>query len=108
MKVSDTKPLPTPACSLTEMLDRARGIPDIYDGDDAYTIKQIVQKDREQNGAKALSRKTWRERAQEKVEKGEWVQVSVWNDNPGGPRVLNAFIEKDKYDQWLTRKRDSQ
>jgi hypothetical protein len=84
------------------MLERARDIPEIYDGEHAYTIKEIVKKDREKNGPRALSRKTWREIAQDKVDAGEWVQVNVWNHNPGGPRVLKAYIEKDEYEKWVS------
>ena len=94
---------PKPDCSLTEMLaDIDAGDGAIYDGPGAYTVTEMIRNS-------PFSEGTIRERASEKAESGEWIQVLVQRivEATGKAHYPLAWVKTSVYDDWCKRRGDT-
>lgn len=101
--MSDTKPMPTPSTTLSEMLEKAKEKEELYDGPGAYTVPEIVKRDREENGELAWSMTNWRRVRDKKLASGEWIEVRVPGKQRSGSRIVNAYVERDEYEKWQSQ-----
>ena len=91
---------PIPSCSLTEMLAEIEASPDsIYDGPGAHTITEMIEDSPCAGG-------TIRERAKEKVDSGEWVQVLVQRiiQGTGKAHYPLAWVKRTVYEDWKNKR----
>jgi hypothetical protein len=91
---------PIPSCSLTEMLAEIEANRDaIYDGPGAHTIAEMIEDS-------PFAQGTIRERAKEKVDSGEWVQVSVQRiiRGTGKAHYPLAWVKRTTYEEWKDKR----
>ena len=98
----DNNPMekPTPPCSLSEMLaDIDAGGDAIYDGPGAHTIADMIEES-------PFAQGTLRERADDMVKAGDWVQVKIQRTVRGTNKAHYplAWVKKDVYDDWKAAK----